>query len=520
MVKDCEKHGHFEDVISTHVGYYKWTHYGNEEWSFEKDGEANTPDKENDKPCPNSCGLCTEHKSTCSLCLIDVTNRCNFECNFCYANVNYSGHLVEPSKSEIGRTMDHFRKKEIPAVAIMFAGGEPTVREDFAEICKMAKDRGFSEIIVATNGYGFQKPKTGLQFTKDVKEAGLDCLYLQFDGLSDSTYMETRGVKLTKYKQRVIDNCREAGLDSIVLVVTVVKNVTDIEIGNIIQYAIDNSDVISGIIFQPVSLCGRITGEEVRKYRITNSDVLMEVEKQTGGTLKVDKDWYPLTTVVEFGRILAWLSDVEPVEFTCSPDCGFATYMVLNPETNKMESIFDYIDVFGVLEFANRFWKKYEHQKDGLDLFGPLFGKENSLGKILDKGLTFANEQQLKARFIAGLLPYIKKPGKFMEIFARMLVNPKWDTISSFTYGSLLIGSMHFQDAYNFDIDRVQRCIVHFGVPIPDGPVLEIPFCAHNTIHRDRIEKMVSKSYKGKDTEDWAEHVAGKEAVEILQNRE
>ena len=519
--KVCPDCGKFEDIVSGDAGYYKWTHYGNEHWSFEKDGEANTPDITECKAgCPYSCGLCSEHKSTCSLALIDITNRCNFTCNFCYANVNSSGKLVEFSLSEIERTMDHFRNKEIPAIAVMFAGGEPTTHPDFVEVCRMAKNKGFSEIIVATNGYGFQKPKTGLEFTKQCKEAGLDCLYLQFDGVNDSTYLKTRGVKLKAYKQRVIDHCREAGLDSIVLVVTVVKGITDKEIGNILQYAIDNSDVVSGVIFQPVSLCGRISGEEVRKYRINNSDVLMEIERQTNGTLKLDLDWYPLTTVVEFGRLLSWLNNAPPVEFTCHPDCGFATYMVLNPETNQMESIFEYVDVFNALTFANSFWNKYKPRSKGIKVIQKLFNNESDITKTIDKSLSLLDQQQLKLRFVAGMLPYIKKSGKFMEIFARLLVNPKWDTISSFTYGSLLIGSMHFQDAYNFNIERVKRCIVHYGIPMPDGTVREIPFCAHNNFHREKIEAELAKPYNGMKVEDWSKHVEGKEIEEIQKAKQ
>ena len=49
---------------------------------------------------------------------------------------------------------------------------------------------------------------------------------------------------------------------------------------------------------------------------------------------------------------------------------------------------------------------------------------------------------------------------------------------------------MHFQDSYNFDLDRVKNCIVHYGVIDPDDPskVLQIPFCTMNTLHRERIE--------------------------------
>ncbi len=500
MYKTCEEHGDFRDLISSSAKYYKWTHYAKKDkdgkvvWQFEKNGDANPPDCaiEDPRGCPYNCGLCAEHLSTCSLALIDLTNRCNFNCNFCYANVEKAGYLIEPSMEELERIMDHFRNKPFPAVAIMFTGGEPTVRKDFPEICKMAKDKGFKEVIVATNGYGFQKKKGGLEWTKKVYEMGLDTLYFQFDGINNVTYEKTRGIKnLMQYKMRVIENCRKVGLSSINLVATIARGVTDIEVGNIIQFALDNIDVVRGITFQPVSLCGRISAEEMRDLRITNADVIQEIDNQTGGKIGIETSWYPLSTIVEFGRIIAYLAEVDPIEFTCHPDCGFASYMVVDPDTKEMVPITDYFDPLKVIDFANRFWAKVKHkEKEPLKFFENLMG---DAGKTLDNGLNFLDKTQLKARFLLGVLQYIKKPGKLMEMFSRLVMNGDWESISSFTHGTLLLSSMHFQDAYNMDIERTRRCIVHFGVAMPDGSVKEVPFCTMNTLHRPDIEKQVAK---------------------------
>ncbi|MHA1147165.1 MAG: radical SAM protein [Promethearchaeota archaeon] len=509
MKKHCDKcNRDFTDKISSSAKYYKWTHYtkkdknGNVIWSFEKDGETNPPDMigglaKDPRGCPYNCGLCEEHISTCSLALIDLTNRCNFACNFCYANVEKSGIWVEPSLEEIDRIMAHFRSKPIPPPAIMFTGGEPTVRKDFAEICAMAKRHGFKEVIVATNGFGFQQKKGGLEWTKKVYEAGLDTLYFQFDGINDATYEKTRGIKnLMAYKQRVIDNCREAGLSSVVLVATIVNGITDIEIGNIIQYAIDNIDVVRGITFQPVSLCGRITAEEMEDLRITNADVLKEIDKQTGGKLSFETSWYPLTTIVELGRLIAYLADVEPVEFTCHPDCGFSSYLVIDPETNEMIPIMDYFDPLKIVDFSNKLWEKVKHkEKQPIKFFENILG---DFGKTLDKGVNWLDKTQLKVRFLLGMLQYTKKPGKLMELFSRVLIDGNWEAISSFTHGTLLLSSMHFQDAYNMNIERCKRCIVHFGVALPDGMVWEAPFCTMNTLHREQIEKLVAKKLTDK----------------------
>jgi len=53
----------------------------------------------------------------------------------------------------------------------------------------------------------------------------------------------------------------------------------------------------------------------------------------------------------------------------------------------------------------------------------------------------------------------------------------------------MMIGSMHFMDPYNFDLERVQRCIIHYATP--DGRL--IPFCTMNTIHRQEIERQFAQ---------------------------
>ncbi|MHA1327905.1 MAG: hypothetical protein ACTSRH_11355, partial [Promethearchaeota archaeon] len=141
--------------------------------------------------------------------------------------------------------------------------------------------------------------------------------------------------------------------------------------------------------------------------------------------------------------------------------------------------------------FANRFWEKIKHkEKQPIKFFENFLG---DFGKTLDKGINWLDKQQLRLRFLLGVLQHMKKPGKLMELFGRVVMNGDWESISSFTHGTLLLSSMHFQDAYNIDIERTKRCIVHFGVAMPDGSVREIPFCTMNTIHRPHVEKLVAK---------------------------
>jgi len=57
-----------------------------------------------------------------------------------------------------------------------------------------------------------------------------------------------------------------------------------------------------------------------------------------------------------------------------------------------------------------------------------------------------------------------------------------WESLAEFHNNSLFIGIMHFQDAYNMDLERLQRCGIHYI--LPEGRI--IPFCSYNTVHRSR----------------------------------
>ncbi|MCE7698702.1 MAG: radical SAM protein, partial [Methanobacterium paludis] len=54
-----------------------------------------------------------------------------------------------------------------------------------------------------------------------------------------------------------------------------------------------------------------------------------------------------------------------------------------------------------------------------------------------------------------------------------------------------------FMDPWNFDQDRVRRCVIHYAVP--DGRI--IPFCSMNTIYRNEIEKKFAVPFNEHETE-------------------
>ena len=59
-----------------------------------------------------------------------------------------------------------------------------------------------------------------------------------------------------------------------------------------------------------------------------------------------------------------------------------------------------------------------------------------------------------------------------------------------YNWEMLLVGGMHFQDSYNYNVDRVKRCSIHYAAPY--GRIY--PFCTYNSgpVFREKIERQFS----------------------------
>ena len=368
----------------------------------------------------------------------------------CFANAAASGIVYEPSKEEIRAMLENLRQNEpVPATALQFSGGEPTIRKDLPELVLMAKELGFRHVEVNTNGIVLSQ---SVDYCKSLLDAGVSTIYLQFDGLTPDVYKFTRGKDLLDVKMKAIENCRKAGLDSLVLVVTLIKGVNDHQIGDIIRFAVKNFDVIRCVNVQPVSICGRIPEEEREKMRITIPDFMKFCEEQTEGKIKVS-DFYPVPTVVPISQAVGALKHKRYVEFTVHPHCGMATYLFV--ENGEIVPITRYGNVD---KFRKTMEKVYEDASKG-------------------------HNTQAKLRLLGGFR-YVKFSLMWKYILP-VLTKGTYEALGELQEKTILLSSMHFMDPYNFDLERVQRCCIHYAVP--DGRI--IPFCTMNSIHRVAIEK-------------------------------
>ncbi|MHA1847324.1 MAG: hypothetical protein ACTSXU_06740, partial [Promethearchaeota archaeon] len=353
----------------------------------------------------------------------------------------------------------------------------------------------------------------------ELMDAGMGVIYLSFDAAEDEeVYKKVRGVNLMKQKKRVIENCRKAGFFGVELVPTISKGINDHEIKAILDYAKENRDVVSGVVFQPVSLCGRIDNERIRELRYTTSDLSRAIAKAIG---KEEIYIYPIPTTSRFTQLIAWYDFNPQFSMASHPDCGFATIMTVDSKTGKWIQIEDFFDVDGLIQWSDKVWEEYVEKKKWPDMtggliqtIGKLFG--DKVTGVLDQASEFAYRKAVKAYFAAGAMRFLKGFNGPIKEFLPILLSPTLETASSFFEKSnnLLISSMHFQDVYNFDTERVSRCLVHYGTIDPDNPskVLQIPFCSMNSIHRESIEKKLAKRKIQVDVADVI-----KEAEEFLE---
>jgi uncharacterized radical SAM superfamily Fe-S cluster-containing enzyme len=189
------------------------------------------------------------------------------------------GERDGPDLEAIRSMYTSIREEMGPHVSIQLTGGEPTIRSDLAEIVRLGASMGFSAIEINTNGLNLSR-NPGLLAA--LKEAGASGIYLQFDGLTPEVYRSIRGADLLADKLRVIERCREAGLQ-VVLAMTVIKGVNDGDIGKVLDFALQNIDVVAGLALQPAFFSGRFEVE--MPERLSMGDVIFLLAQQSGGLL-------------------------------------------------------------------------------------------------------------------------------------------------------------------------------------------------------------------------------------------
>jgi len=505
--KLCPDHGEIEEVYFEDSEIYK---------RFEKYteiapiGRGVKPYVKLEAPCPFNCGLCPLHQSHTALLNVVVTNRCDLDCWYCFFYAEKVGFVYEPTLDQIEFMMKRYlEQKVVPAVQL--TGGEPTIREDLVEIVKLLKKLGIRHIQLNTHGIKFAQlwwnygADKAIEYAHELRSSGVNTVYLSFDGVTPQTNPKNHWEI-----PFIFEAFRKAKMTSVVLVPTIIRSVNDHELGDIIRFAANNMDIVRSVNFQPVSLTGMMKRFERLKYRITIADAIKKIEEQTNGQISRES-WFPVPAATYISSFIEALSKEFKLEFSNHPHCGAGTYVYVIKKGDDVAfiPIDKMIDIDGFLEYLKT--KGEEIRGKGRLTLG-IAGIQTVLS-ILTRFIIWENvPTDLKK----------KLPSLLLNIF----IKRSYEALGEFHYRFLFLGMMHFMDLYNYDVERVLRCNIHYA--LPDGRI--VPFCTFNVLsdlYRDYVQKHYfltfeeyeSKYGKGKLGEE-SKFRRSKEYIDRVKNHE
>ncbi|HVJ15152.1 MAG TPA: radical SAM protein [Polyangiaceae bacterium] len=463
MVKDCPRHGHFEDVMAMDTEFLA---------RIEKLFPGR--DYESPKTPLRNHGTSSVKYGRGSVLTVDLTNRCNMMCDPCFMDANQVGYVHELEWAEIQKILDDaLTIKPRRQLSVQFSGGEPTLSPDFLRAVSYAREVGYFCVQCASNGIRFaQEP----EFCKQAKEAGLRLCYLQFDGVTNEANSHRKVGNLFDVKLRAIENLAAAGID-VVLVVTVVNGVNNDQVGKIVKFAIDNADKITVVSFQPVSFTGRdedISDQRRQEQRYTLSHLAHDMHDQLGATEPL-RDWFPLSAMNPFSDVVDLLlgtsAEFGALKCGCHPNCGIGTVLLVNKTTKQMVPVSQFLNVDQIL-------------RDMQEIADAGHGQKQTIAAIA---------LSLMRNFRADQAPEGYGFAEFVKQFLSQ-IGAKGDRVGAsegdahqFPWRFLFVAGMWFQDLFNYDFRRTEMCIIPYGTQ--EG---EISFCAYNTGvgWRQIIEKM------------------------------
>ena len=385
--------------------------------------------------CCGAGEACAENGPPVCVLLLEITLACNLRCPTCYADAQ--GHdfmTVETARARL----DTFFRSQSSLDVLMLSGGEPTIHPQFDAILDLALSYPIGRILVNTNGLRLRQSDALVQTIAAHRDRVE--LFFSFSSFRAEVHERLYGKDLRVEKREALQRAQEAGL-FVTLVPTLERSVNDDEIGDLYRFAL-SMDNVNGLNFQPVMSAGRYEHDYNGTARLTLTDVLSELESQTGGALRSS----------------------DFVGLPCShPDCCVLTYGFLDERRERITPLPRHLDIARYLDLfadrisfagilggaARRVWSDVAH----------LRGKQT----LQDLSLLF------REAGIRDLLPLIGKPDRIGKRIFRIVVKP-------------------FMDAHTYDHRRIEQCCTK----ILDENGNSVSFCEYNVFHRARKTSRVS----------------------------
>jgi 7,8-dihydro-6-hydroxymethylpterin dimethyltransferase len=343
MRKECARHGAVEDVLSTDPEFFRRI-----ESLYRGHDFACTDDER-----VHNHGVSSIETGRGLALIVDLTNRCNLKCSPCFMDANHTPYVHELSMDDVRQIFERARSfKPQREFNILFAGGEPTIAQNFLDAVSHAWNAGFKRICVVTNGVRLGQED---DFAGRMRAAGVHQVYLQLDGTSNEAHKYRGAANLFDVKRSALENLARAGMMAN-LQVAVTKGVNNDSVGDVVRFAVENIDKIRSVLFQPIMFAGRdtlISDADRVARRYTLADLAHDLRGQAEFDWQPLRDWYPIAAYSMFGNLFDNMrpdSAVGSMYADVHPDRGVFSPLLVNRRTKQTVPVSSFINIDRLLQ--------------------------------------------------------------------------------------------------------------------------------------------------------------------------
>jgi uncharacterized radical SAM superfamily Fe-S cluster-containing enzyme len=435
MKKRCPEHGAAEVVVSSSAEWYA------EMMAYSPVLTRPVARKDVDQGCPFDCGPCTNHEQRAELPIVPITSACNLDCPICYTH-NRNDGAYQMSEAELRAILGHLRLTNPDRRIINLTGGEPTQHPAFERLVELCHEEGIQRITISTHGLRFLKDEWLLE-----RLTALDArVILSFDSFKADTNKHMLGGHFLDAKLKVLGLLEKHNVSTTLLPV-IARGVNDEELGAFVELAL-SKDFIRSVELHTMTFTGQYGQSFDRAGRYSTYDVLLDIERQTAGALRV-ADFLPSPAAHPLCYLVTYLLRMRDGRWLPFPRfmsgadlrAMLAGTLYLEPGPEMEQSLKDII---------NRLWAGDIACPDPAEVLAVL---RDLAGRLFAPNLT-ARER----------LGIAESSSKAIYVHSHM-------------------------DEETFDTDRIRQCCV--GIREPDGT--NVPSCAYNVLYRNRDARFTER---------------------------
>jgi uncharacterized radical SAM superfamily Fe-S cluster-containing enzyme len=421
LEKMCPRHGNHAHIISSGRAWFEQSR------AYVKPGQ-NPLGKAvaSFAGCPDSCGLCPQHRQHTCLPVVEITSRCDLDCPVCLKDkTKQFGMSVEEYRFALRK----LREAEGELLMVNLSGGEPLLHPDLIDFLRVGQEEKVMQTTVSTNGLKLltdQKLRAAF-----IKYKAIVCL--QFDGFEPLTWVRLRGKDLASAKLELIDMMEQEGI-SYTLTATVAAGVNRHEIKAVVDFFFKRKAL--SLMFQPAAYVGQASAFQAGQPRLTIYDVVREIEESP-----------------HVGQ-----GDFNPLPCSHYSCFALAYYLILEPG-----------NFLSLQDFLGR--DKYLDIIANSTLPGLTRESHDLLKGQIYECWSAADSSGANARILERLRLILREISK--------LDSQAFSADKAFALGQANMKAIfihHFMDKESFDLGRLVKCCNHYLQP--DGRL--VPICAHN----------------------------------------